>query len=271
VATTNSSEIAISDVGGLEMSEKLAGMQGRIVVVAVSLLLVVAGLAGCSGQDSSADSNDEVPPAGIAADTQANADTESGTDADANANDNADTESGTDAGTQIPGANRLVVTFDYAKQSGHASNQFAVWLEGADGAYLSTLYATAFTADGGWKKRHSIPDWVEASGVRSMKNDEVDAISGATPKPGFLTYTYSGDVKDASGAVYGGEKFRVVVEGSLRWENRVVYSCLVDKATGVVSDEDTRFIVKDSDDGEALGADAEERGMLTNFHVEYNV
>jgi hypothetical protein len=29
--------------------------------------------------------------------------------------------------------------------------------------------------------------------------------------------------------------------------------------------------MKDSDDGEALEADAEEREMLTNFHVEYNV
>jgi hypothetical protein len=173
------------------------------------------------------------------------------------------------ADAEVPAAGRLLVTFDYAKQSGHASNQFAVWLQSEEGDYLTTLYATAYIAKGGWKKRSGIPAWVEASGIKEMSADEIDAISSATPKAGTLTYTYSDPLKDASGNIYEGDKFRVVVEGSLRWENRVLYSCLIDKATGTVSEEDTQFVTKGTEDGEALGEGAEERGMLTRFHVEY--
>jgi len=34
------------------------------------------------------------------------------------------------------------VSFTFARQSGAASNQFAVWVEDAQGRYVRTLYAT---------------------------------------------------------------------------------------------------------------------------------
>jgi ABC-type uncharacterized transport system auxiliary subunit len=36
----------------------------------------------------------------------------------------------------------VIVTFDYEKQSGSASNQYSVWIEDMDGNYINTLYAT---------------------------------------------------------------------------------------------------------------------------------
>jgi conjugal transfer/entry exclusion protein len=45
------------------------------------------------------------------------------------------------------------LTFVFTRQSGHATNQFAVWIEDAQGQYIKTLYAANFTARGGWSRR----------------------------------------------------------------------------------------------------------------------
>ena len=47
---------------------------------------------------------------------------------------------------------RMTISFDYAKQSGYAANQFAVWVEDANGALIKTLYATRFTVKGGYQE-----------------------------------------------------------------------------------------------------------------------
>ena len=72
---------------------------------------------------------------------------------------------------------KLTITFDYEKISGRATNQFAVWVEDMDGHYINTLYATRWTANGGYKSRpDSIALWVEKSDIASMQKAEVDAI-----------------------------------------------------------------------------------------------
>lgn len=45
------------------------------------------------------------------------------------------------------------VSFHYARQKGFSSNQFAVWVEDSGGRFVKTLYATGFTASGGYKKK----------------------------------------------------------------------------------------------------------------------
>lgn len=93
---------------------------------------------------------------------------------------------------------KLTITFDYEKISGWATNQFAVWIEDTDGNYINTLYATKWTANGGYKSRpDSIKTWVEKSSVDSMEKSEIDAISGATPKAGKLLYSW--DLTDSNG------------------------------------------------------------------------
>ena len=84
----------------------------------------------------------------------------------------------------VPEPGVLTVTFDYEKQSGHASNQFAVWIEDMEGSLIKTLYATKFTAGGGYKNRpDSISLWVEKSGLASMPKAELDAVTGSPPCP----------------------------------------------------------------------------------------
>ena len=114
------------------------------------------------------------------------------------------------------------LTFSFTRQSGAASNQFAVWIEDPQGQYVKTLYATRYTANGGWKVRpSSIPVWVRKSGLSSLTGAQVDAITGATPRNGNLTYTWDGT--DSRGAAVSAGNYVIVLEGTLRWENQVQY------------------------------------------------
>jgi len=114
------------------------------------------------------------------------------------------------------------LTFTFTRQSGAASNQFAVWIEDTGGRLIKTLYATRYTANGGWRQRAtSIPIWVRQSGLSGMNNTQIDALTGATPRTGKLTYTWDGtDSRNA--AVPNGDYF-LILEGTLRWGNQVLY------------------------------------------------
>lgn len=123
-------------------------------------------------------------------------------------------------------SSELAITFKYEKQSGAASNQFAVWIEDMDGNLVRTLFATKFTAKGGYKNRpDSIPVWVHQSGLSAMSNAEVDAISSATPQAGMLEYVW--DLADTGGKAVAAGNYKYFVEGTLRWQNQVLYAGMV--------------------------------------------
>jgi hypothetical protein len=114
--------------------------------------------------------------------------------------------------------NELVISFDFEKQSGWASNQFAVWIEDAKGNYVESLYVTAWAADGGAEKRAEVlSTWVNRSGLTGKPQAEIDAVSSATPDTGALSYTW--DFAD-----YPDGEYSFFVEGNLRWANRVIFS-----------------------------------------------
>jgi rhodanese-related sulfurtransferase len=178
-----------------------------------------------------------------------------------------ETVSGSPSKPETSTVKKLSVSFDYVKQSGYASNQFAVWVEDMDGNHVKTLYATRYTADGGYRDRpDSIPLWVEKSGLSSLTNDEVDAISGATPKAGTLSYTW--DLTDSDGNIAKQSEYKVVVEGSLRWKNRVVYSAVVD-TNGNISDFEAEYIYAESDGQPALTSDSPENEMIKGVTAEW--
>jgi hypothetical protein len=170
---------------------------------------------------------------------------------------------------QSAASGEVTITFDYQKQSGHASNQFAVWIEDADGGYVKTLYATRFTADGGYKNRpDSIPAWVEKSGLAELSGAQVDAITGATPKSGALSYTW--DLTDVDGAPVPAGTYQFFVEGSLRWKNRVLYTGAFEIGGGATTAEtEARFIYEASPDQPALTDDAPEHGMIGAVTAAY--
>ena len=123
------------------------------------------------------------------------------------------------ASASLPAAE---LSFSFTRQSGSASNQFAVWIEDSQGKHVKTLYATRWTANGGWSRRpSSIPMWVKQSGLSTMSRNQIDAISAATPRTGTLAYTWDGT--NSQGAAVPAGNYTLILEGTLRWENQVYY------------------------------------------------
>jgi len=118
--------------------------------------------------------------------------------------------------------NAAEMAFSFTRQSGAASNQFAVWIEDSGGRYIKTIYATRYTANGGWRQRAtSIPAWVRRSGLSGMTTAQIDALTGATPRTGSLAYTWDGT--DSQGAAVPNGNYFMILEGTLRWGNQVLY------------------------------------------------
>ena len=149
------------------------------------------------------------------------------------------------------------LSFSFTRQSGSASNQFAVWIEDAHGRYVKTLYATRYTVTGGWKRRaSSIPQWVKQSGLADMDKAQADALTGATPGTGSLTYRWDG-TDSRNTAVPPGD-YIIRLEGTLRWENQVLYRAPIRLGQGPAVPEVT---------SEYIGTPGAERGMIDNVTV----
>jgi len=161
----------------------------------------------------------------------------------------------------------VTITFDYEKQSGHASNQFAVWVEDIDGNYIKTLYVTRWTANGGYKSRpDSISLWVERSGLDSWTKIAVDAVSGATPKSGTLSYNW--DLTDTTGEIVPEGQYKFFVLGTLRWKNSVLYSGILDIGGEKTAVEAlAEFVYEGAGNQAALTGDSPENNMITGVTV----
>jgi hypothetical protein len=135
-----------------------------------------------------------------------------------------------DAGAAVPAApapaaaaspGLVRVDFAFTRRSGHAGNQFAVWVEDAAGRHVRSLLATSFTAEGGWNRRPmSLPAWRAAAGWDRAPEELVRAVSRPAPESGPQTVFWDG--LDAAGAPAAPGVYRVRVEGNLLWENRVL-------------------------------------------------
>jgi len=161
----------------------------------------------------------------------------------------------------------VAITFDYQKQDGYASNQFAVWIEDANGALVKTLFVTQFTAKGGSKKRpDAIPVWVKQSGL--AQGIEQDAVSGATPKSSSLRYVW--DLTDQSGARVPDGTYTYYVEGTLRWKNHVLFSGEITlNGEAATSTATGTYTYAASDEQAALSDDAPEHNMIQNVCATY--
>jgi hypothetical protein len=115
-------------------------------------------------------------------------------------------------------------TFNYGTYI--ASNQFAVWIEDSSGKFIRTLYAPRFTATGGWEKRpDALPVWVSRSGLGSGTAPSVDAYTGATPKFGPQVFTW--DCTDQDGRPVEAGEYRFFVEGTICWQDGVLYEGVI--------------------------------------------
>jgi hypothetical protein len=152
------------------------------------------------------------------------------------------------------------LSFSYTRLSGSASNQFAVWVEDSQGRFIKTLYATKYTANGGWKRREtSIPVWVKKSGLSNLTNTQIDAITGATPRTGALTYTWDGT--DSSGAAVPAGNYILFLEGTLRWENQVLYRAPIRLGNDAAAAEVTVEYTGDAGADRSMIADVKARTL----------
>jgi len=108
-----------------------------------------------------------------------------------------------------------------------ASNQFGIWIEDEGGRYIKTLFATRFAAEGGFRKRpQTLPEWVEKSGWENATQEEIDAVSGATPQSG--TFTVVWDLTDRTVKPVPPGTYVYKIEGTIYWQNRVLWEGRID-------------------------------------------
>jgi hypothetical protein len=74
----------------------------------------------------------------------------------------------------------------------------------------------------------SLPAWVAAAEPESMSDQEIDAVSSATPSQGQLTYLW--DFTDSLGQSVPEGIYTIHVEGTFFWESDVVYTAAIDTA-----------------------------------------
>ena len=131
-------------------------------------------------------------------------------------------------------ANSLEVSFNYQRQNGPGSNQYAVWIENDKGEVVKTLFVTSFTTKGrsrgneqpmrGYVKRPAcVPTWVKAAKANDLSDQQLDAVTGATPQVSG-TQTFTWDFTDQQGKAVKKGTYKVFVEATLFNASTVTYS-----------------------------------------------
>lgn len=121
------------------------------------------------------------------------------------------------------GTCRVEFSYFFHRQPRMASNQMALWIEDPEGNYIATVFATAYTAQGGYKKRPlSLPQWRSVSDWDQAAPEYVDAVSGATPLSGRHEAIW--DCRDEQGLLAAPGRYVYRMEGNIFWENMVLWT-----------------------------------------------
>ena len=133
-----------------------------------------------------------------------------------------------------PKPGELEISFNYTKQAGPGSNQYAVWIENASGEVVKTLFVTEFTSKGrsrdgskparGYTYRTScMPTWVKHIDAENVSDEQMDAFTGATPaSSGVQTFTW--DFTDQTGKAVPKGTYRFYVEATYNGPSVVTYT-----------------------------------------------
>lgn len=120
----------------------------------------------------------------------------------------------------------VVVTYELLRIPTHGSNQVAIWVEDASGKFIQTLFATKFTADGGYIRRPaSLKTWIEKSDWKNATKDEIDGLSSATPAAGAQKVIWN--CKDKNGKTVPKGTYTICMEGNLRTGNMMYAKALI--------------------------------------------
>ena len=237
-------------------------MNNRVFILPLAMIILLLTLCACAHINRSPEQ--PAAPSGTPAQNEATTpppDTQPATQAQLGLSDGAQGETG-ESGASAAISGEVIISFDYERIPGSASNQYAVWIEDMDGNLIKTLYASQWTARGGYRTRpDSIALWVEKSNLASMSDYEVDAISGATPSAGAQSYTWG--LTDANDNAVPPGEYRFFVEGTLRWKNYVLYSGIITISdTPMTALADAEFFYEASDRYDALTVESPENTMI---------
>ena len=128
----------------------------------------------------------------------------------------------------------LEVSFNYQRQAGPGSNQYAVWIENEKGEFVKTLFVTSYTtkgrARGGEKPQRGyivrptcVPTWVKTSKAEEKTDQQLDAVTGATPQSGG-TQIFTWDFTDEQGKAVPKGIYKVKVEATLFFDSDIIYT-----------------------------------------------
>ena len=193
----------------------------KSILCEVLLIALLLGLTGCATEHPGGSAEGSITA--VSAEESQNEGTEN--------RDVSDPAAGMSAGVseeKSPALGTIEISFDFERMPTHASNQIAIWIEDADGELVKTILVTNFTAARrGYRNRDmAISNWVSAARPESMSDDQIDAISSATPSAGHLTYSW--DLTDQNGNRVPDGIYTVYVEGTLYWESNVLFSTSLD-------------------------------------------
>ena len=133
-----------------------------------------------------------------------------------------------------PKAGDLEISFNYDKKPGAGSNQYAVWIENAQGQVVKTLFVTQFTSKGrsrggakaerGYTFRPTcMPTWVKHVDAENLSDEQMDAFTGATPaSSGVQTFIW--DFTDQAGKPVPAGEYRFYVEATYNGPSILTYS-----------------------------------------------
>lgn len=163
---------------------------------------------------------------------------------------NGSTSYSSSSSEQTPGSVKIKYNLNYIRKL--ASNQVAVWIEDSQGNYVRSIYASKYTADGGYKQRpEALTEWISKSGWKNATKNEIDTISGATQSPGNINLIW--DCKDEKGAAVKPGKYTYIVEGNIYWGSRVLYKGDIDIGNSAnTSNAKANYINKDSQNNDTL-------------------
>ena len=164
----------------------------------------------------------------------------------------------------------VVISFDYERIPGSASNQIAVWVEDESGNLVRSLHASRWTASGGYAMRpDSLAVWVARADRANMSQREIDAVSSATPTTGSHAIIW--DLKSDTGELVAPGEYTIWLEGTLRWANHVIYAGTVILGAGANEVTLTAdFVYAATDRQPALNETSPENSMVTNVRAVFS-
>ena len=168
-----------------------------------------------------------------------------------------------------PKAGDLEISFNYDKKPGAGSNQYAVWIENAQGEVVKTLFVTQFTSKGrsrggakaerGYTFRPTcMPTWVKHVDAESLSDEQMDAFTGATPaSSGVQTFIW--DFTDQAGKPVPAGEYRFYVEATYNGPSIVTYTGTVSSGQKAGDLEFKTEYVEESEDRKDMISDVRVR------------